>query len=101
MKKLLVLLALFSRVHAMEHRELIPIPTEEPVIARSLSDELKEHTLEISIASLYLAGGLPFFSDTTRWACDISGSILWLTTSVYACISTLVKHKRVQKSDVT
>ena len=96
MKRILLIVAIFARVNAMENLALV---TQEPTT--SLCSELKSHTLEISIASLYLAGGLPFLSDTTRWACDISGSILWLTTSLYACISTLVKHKRVQRSDVT
>ena len=89
MKRMLFLVLPFMRLNAMELQPLAPQEQHS-----TLSGELKEYAIEISIASLYLAGGVPFLSDTTRWACDISGSLLWLTTAIYACTKTILKRKR-------
>lgn len=91
MKRFCVLLAFFIRTQAMQE---LPLITPSQIPEQSLVSELKEHALEISIAGLYLAGGVPYFSDTTRWACDISGSLIWLTTSLYACAKTLCRRRR-------
>ena len=96
MKKLYVLLAIFIYTQAMQE---IPLITPPLIPRQSLVGELKDHALEISIAGLYLAGGIPYFSDTARWACDISGSLLWLTTSLYSCISTVSRRRRLQKTE--
>ena len=97
MKRILLIGAIFARVDAMENLALVPqVVPQEPTT--SLCSELQNHVLEISIASLYLAGAVPFFSETTRWGCDIAGSLLWLTTSIYACIMTVRKRTRARNA---
>lgn len=85
MKRIALLVLSFMKLHAMEELALIPAQPQ----TGNLSDVLKEHVLEISISSLYLAGAFPFLSDDIRWACDISGSILWLSASTYSLIKVI------------
>ena len=51
--------------------------------------ELKLYTTEVVIASLYLVGGLPFFSDDIREAADLSASSIWLVDSLISLGSTV------------
>lgn len=46
-----------------------------------LLKEVKVHSVDIVIATLYLAGGLSFFSPTVRQNSDLSASMLWIVSS--------------------
>ena len=46
-----------------------------------LLKEVKVHSIDIVIATLYLAGGLSFFSPTVRQNSDLSASMLWIVSS--------------------
>ncbi|KKP96114.1 MAG: hypothetical protein US13_C0001G0032 [candidate division TM6 bacterium GW2011_GWE2_36_25] len=77
---------------------LSPIERERP--EKELSEtkfDLREHTIDVCIAILYVTSGLPFLSQKAQNATDLTASSLWLFDSSTLLFFTLRKFFKLRR----